>query len=186
MSWTTLGELPPGSIFETKEGIKAVKSEYYYSNEPYSQCQCVLLESGEYAHFPEKNKTAVRKIDPVGNILEVSSVFLSRDEEIWDGIVGALWKLCTGDTADARKRANDFIVEIVTKIRWLQSREQKTREAAVAMRLALESYLYNPHCATNVANGTHVGSGLCKTCSDQYFSGQDAVAKIAKLGVVDD
>ena len=66
--WTTLGELRKGAIFETEDGIRAVKSEYHYGNEPGSQCQCVLLESGEYAHFPQKNRTRVREI-----ILEANS-----------------------------------------------------------------------------------------------------------------
>lgn len=48
--WTTLMELPNGTIFETREGVRAVKSEYRYSNE-YPAIQCILLASGEYAHF---------------------------------------------------------------------------------------------------------------------------------------
>lgn len=59
--WTTLGELRPGAVFETRKGTKAVKSEYRYSNENL-QFECILLESGEYAHFPEKNDTEVRQI----------------------------------------------------------------------------------------------------------------------------
>jgi hypothetical protein len=65
--WTTLGELPPGTVFETMDGIRAVKSEYYYdpprgANPLPTQCECVLLASGEYAHFPNKNSTSVRKV----------------------------------------------------------------------------------------------------------------------------
>jgi hypothetical protein len=59
---TTLGELRPGAVFVTKDGVLAVKSEYRYGNEPGSQCQCVLLASGEYAHFAAKNETEVREI----------------------------------------------------------------------------------------------------------------------------
>lgn len=54
----TLFELRPGAIFVT-EGIYAVKSEYYYPN---GHCQCVLLESGEYAHFANGNRTRVREV----------------------------------------------------------------------------------------------------------------------------
>ena len=57
----TLDELPPGSLFETASGVRAVKSEYHYQDG--GQWQCVLLESGEYAHFPEGNRTRVRAIE---------------------------------------------------------------------------------------------------------------------------
>lgn len=64
--WTTLDELQPGAVFITEDGIKAVKSGYYRGNEcgnePDCQWQCVLLSGGEYAHFPEKNRTRVRQI----------------------------------------------------------------------------------------------------------------------------
>jgi len=40
---------------------------------------------------------------------------------------------------------------------------------------ALKSYLYNPHCATTVADGKHSAYGFCKTCADQYSAGQDAL-----------
>ena len=59
-----LGDIPPGSLFETMDGIKAVKSEYYYGNDAASQCQCVLLASGEYAHFKDKNDEKVRLLSP--------------------------------------------------------------------------------------------------------------------------
>jgi hypothetical protein len=61
--WQKLDDIDPGEIFETKEGVRAVKSEYKYSNEPHSQWKCILLESGEYAHFDKKNDTEVRVID---------------------------------------------------------------------------------------------------------------------------
>lgn len=48
-SWVPLGELREGAIFETREGARAVKSEYHYSNA--GAIKCVLIESGEYAHF---------------------------------------------------------------------------------------------------------------------------------------
>lgn len=57
--WVRLENLRRGAIFETKEGTRAVKSEYHYTD---GAPECVLLESGEYAHFPEKGKTWVREI----------------------------------------------------------------------------------------------------------------------------
>ena len=56
----TLDELPPGSIFVTRDGILAVKSEYHLSG---GQCECVLLGSGEYAHFPNGNRTEVMPVE---------------------------------------------------------------------------------------------------------------------------
>lgn len=65
-TWLPLGELDDGAVFETKEGVRAVKSEYYYTmpegKQHLAQCQCVLLGSGEYAHFPKGNATLVRRI----------------------------------------------------------------------------------------------------------------------------
>jgi hypothetical protein len=66
-----LGDLPKGAIFETVNGgIRAVKSEYVY---PDGQCECVLLVSGEYAHFPDGNSEEVREIR------EVSTAAKPRD-----------------------------------------------------------------------------------------------------------
>lgn len=58
--WTTLDALRKGAIFETQDGIRAVKSEYWYSTG--GAPQCVLLASGEYAHFALKRKEPVREI----------------------------------------------------------------------------------------------------------------------------
>ena len=58
-NWTTLGELQPGALFRTRAGILAVKSEYYYPN---AQSECILLASGEYAHFLSKNSVEVQEI----------------------------------------------------------------------------------------------------------------------------
>jgi hypothetical protein len=60
--WVRLYNLRDGAIFENKDGIRAVKSEYSYSNENL-QPQCILLASGEFAHFPDKENTWVREID---------------------------------------------------------------------------------------------------------------------------
>lgn len=57
--WITLRELREGAVFENRDGVRAVKSEYHYSN---GQCECVLLESGEYAHFPAGNQEPVREL----------------------------------------------------------------------------------------------------------------------------
>lgn len=57
--WMLLEFLPDGAIFETRDGCRAVKSEYNYPN---GQPECVLLASGEYAHFPEGGKTLVREL----------------------------------------------------------------------------------------------------------------------------
>ncbi len=58
--WTTLDELRPGAVFITRDGIKAVKSKYTYSNG--AQWECILLAGGEFAYFPEENQTQVRQI----------------------------------------------------------------------------------------------------------------------------
>jgi hypothetical protein len=56
-----LKNLRKGAIFITKDGIKAVKSEYLYSNDNL-EIECILLESGEYAHFPNGNNEWVSEI----------------------------------------------------------------------------------------------------------------------------
>jgi len=58
--WITLEKLEPGAVFETKDGILAVKSGYFHSDEPEAQSQCISLESGEYVYFPDKNSTLVK------------------------------------------------------------------------------------------------------------------------------
>jgi hypothetical protein len=58
--WIPLSEAPKGAVFETKDGCRAVKSEYRYPNGGH---ECVLLASGEYAHFAQHVK------DPKGQAL---------------------------------------------------------------------------------------------------------------------
>lgn len=58
--WMQLDDIPTGALFETRDGVIAMKSEYHYDNG--SQWQCVLYASGEYAHFPNKNREQVREI----------------------------------------------------------------------------------------------------------------------------
>ena len=60
VEWVTLKEIRPGAVFCTLRGEMAVKSEYTYGD---GVCQCVLLESGEYAHFPGRNNELVREIE---------------------------------------------------------------------------------------------------------------------------
>lgn len=55
-AWTTLRGLPVGAIFETRDGVRAVKTEYHYPN---GNIESVLLESGEYAHFLDGDETLV-------------------------------------------------------------------------------------------------------------------------------
>jgi hypothetical protein len=57
--WLHLDDIPPGSLFETEQGTRAIKSEYRY---PDGAPECVLLASGEYAHFADKGATLVRVI----------------------------------------------------------------------------------------------------------------------------
>lgn len=65
--WIPLSELRAGAIFETREGARAVKSEYHHSfvackatGKPV--CLCILLGSGEYGFFKDGNATMVREI----------------------------------------------------------------------------------------------------------------------------
>ena len=67
--WVPLKDLREGALFKTRGGTYAVKSEYRYEN---GVCQCILLESGEYAHFKDGNETLVREVklgngEPVEN-----------------------------------------------------------------------------------------------------------------------
>ena len=57
-----LGNLRNGALFRTPDGVLAVKSEYRYSDGVDTQSLCVLLESGEYAHFPKKDMELVYEL----------------------------------------------------------------------------------------------------------------------------
>ena len=61
VNWVRLGDLLPGLIFATQNGVLAVKSEYH--NSWTGQCMCVLLQSGEYAHFLEGDETLVTALE---------------------------------------------------------------------------------------------------------------------------
>lgn len=58
----TLAELRPGAVFVTRDNVYAVKSEYHHE----LQCECILLESGEYAWFKDRDKTLVREVSVEG------------------------------------------------------------------------------------------------------------------------
>lgn len=58
--WMKLRDLPDGALFENEGGTRAVKSEYHDGST--WQCQCVLLASGEYAHFARGNDERVREV----------------------------------------------------------------------------------------------------------------------------
>ena len=55
----TLQALRAGATFVTQKGVMAVKSEYRYGDTD-RQFMCILLESGEFAHFPEGAQEAVK------------------------------------------------------------------------------------------------------------------------------
>ena len=58
--WITLGELPIGSLFITRHGTIAVKSEYRYPSG--NQCECTIVGSGEYAYFQNGDLEVVMRI----------------------------------------------------------------------------------------------------------------------------
>jgi hypothetical protein len=62
----TVADVVPGKVFRTQAGIWAVKSEYHYPN---GNCKCVLLGSGEYAHFP------LGDAEPVAMVIDVVGIY---------------------------------------------------------------------------------------------------------------
>jgi hypothetical protein len=65
----TIADVPPGTVFRTANGIWAVKSEYRYPN---GSCQCVLLASGEYAHFARGDDETVALVVDVPALVSCS------------------------------------------------------------------------------------------------------------------
>lgn len=57
--WVSVGALPPGALFRTRDGILAVKSEYHLAD---GRSQCVLLASGEYAWFPNGDREEAQEL----------------------------------------------------------------------------------------------------------------------------
>lgn len=64
----TLNEVASGSVFVTVSGVIAVKTEYFYST---GTPMCILLESGEYAHFPLRGLEPVKAVYTAGYIRTV-------------------------------------------------------------------------------------------------------------------
>ncbi|HLZ64442.1 MAG TPA: hypothetical protein VKR06_46535, partial [Ktedonosporobacter sp.] len=58
------------AVFVTLKGVYAVRSEYYNAGGPPFQPQCILLASGEYAHFAEGENTQVREVQVEGFSME--------------------------------------------------------------------------------------------------------------------
>jgi hypothetical protein len=75
--WVRLGDLEPGTIFETQDGIVAIKTVYFYTDS--SICQCILIGSGEYAHFYVGNNTLVRPVSAVLN--DKANVLIKRGSD---------------------------------------------------------------------------------------------------------
>lgn len=61
--WLTLEDLEPGALFETTNGVRAIKSDYRRDNQPL----CISCEDGRFAHFPDKEKEKVRQIKIIEN-----------------------------------------------------------------------------------------------------------------------
>lgn len=81
--WQTLDDIPPGSLFETEDGIRAVKSEYHYDNHN-PQPLCILLTSGEFAHFPDKERTRVRVVDQAAALRAAERAGMERAAALCD------------------------------------------------------------------------------------------------------
>jgi hypothetical protein len=60
IEWIPLRDLLPGFVFVTERGTLAVKSEYHLTG---GKCMCILLQSGEYAHFEHGDDTLVRVVE---------------------------------------------------------------------------------------------------------------------------
>ncbi len=58
--WMRLRQLQPGFVFVTLGGTLAVKSEHRMLG---GKCMCIMLGSGEYAHFAEGDDTLVSAIE---------------------------------------------------------------------------------------------------------------------------
>lgn len=63
MVWLALRDLPVGAVFETEEGVHAVKSEYLLRpDEPDSPAMCIIIGSGEFFHGQYGDDTVVCQI----------------------------------------------------------------------------------------------------------------------------
>jgi len=61
--WTTLGELPPGSVFETRDGTRAVMTRNPFDDAGYC---FVVLGTGGAVYFGERNHSTPVRVIPVG------------------------------------------------------------------------------------------------------------------------
>src|SRR6266704_184474 len=98
--WVHLRDLRPGAVFVTREGTYAVKSEYFYTGDSESQCECVLLASGEYAHFRDGNETLVREVSVAGlaeSIAGPSTELLGERDTHFAGFADLVWKEMMAD-----------------------------------------------------------------------------------------
>lgn len=103
--WMWLKTLREGALFETKDGILAVKSEYVYSNQPDSQCQCILLASGEYAHFDKGNRELVREIiAKTVSILQAEISQLKEESDARRELLMRMTEKCEALTAERLDR----------------------------------------------------------------------------------
>lgn len=91
--YARLDDLPPGMVFITRDGVMAVKSEYKYGNEPDSQWQCILLESGEYAHFHDGNDEQVKALSVRMPPRPVSGMIITAPQDHDAHAVALLWLL---------------------------------------------------------------------------------------------
>lgn len=94
--WQTIADIPKGSIFETPDGILAVKSEY---TQPSGQSQCVLLSSGEYSGFEGGNTHRARPIDVDLLFVQLGKMAHERDRAVaalaaLEAVVEAAKRLC--------------------------------------------------------------------------------------------
>lgn len=78
--WIRLYELPRGAVFETIDGTRAVKSEYGYDNN--GGCQCIILASGEYAHFGKTPRAHNAMLVRPLAVLSTSAVTREEDPRV--------------------------------------------------------------------------------------------------------
>lgn len=105
--WMNLIDLRSGAIFETKDGIIAVKTEYFYSD--YNpQPQCVLLASGEYAHFSKKDMEQVREIKTTDRALTTIEQLNNTFSQLPDSQIDI--RLCLSSTSTEGNQV-DYVAE---------------------------------------------------------------------------
>ncbi len=73
--WIELSDLRKGAVFETIEGVRAVKTQYRYQNGGW---ECVLLSTGEYAHFAQDSPEDVQGSTHNSTMVREVSVLTGR------------------------------------------------------------------------------------------------------------